>query len=34
MTLSDLRVAAMIWSDNTATDLILESVGAPEAATE
>lgn len=34
MTLSDLCAATMIWSDNSAADLILESVGGPEAATE
>lgn len=33
MTLSDLCAAAMVWSDNTAANLILENLGGPEAAT-
>lgn len=33
MTLADLCAAAMIWSDNTAANLILENLGGPEAAT-
>lgn len=33
MSLSDLCAAAMVWSDNTAANLILESLGGPEAAT-
>lgn len=33
MTLSQLCEAAMVWSDNTAANLILEALGGPEAAT-
>lgn len=33
MTISELCEAAMVWSDNTAANLILESLGGPEAAT-
>ena len=33
MTLYDLCAAAMVWSDNTAANLILKSLGGPEAAT-
>jgi len=34
MTLSDLCAAAMVWSDNTATNLIFETLGGPRGATE
>ncbi|ODR98032.1 class A beta-lactamase [Methyloceanibacter methanicus] len=33
LSLSDLCAAAMVWSDNTAANLVLETVGGPEAAT-
>lgn len=33
MTVSELCEAAMVWSDNTAANLLLESLGGPEAAT-
>ena len=34
ISLSDLCAAAMVWSDNTAANLILESLGGPKAATD